>query len=193
MRVIAGKFRSRHLKSFKGLALRPTSDRTRETLFNVLSPLIEGARFLDLFAGTGAVGIEALSRGAAGAVFVESHAPAAKLIRENLVSLGICEARVIADDAVRTIEKLAPANQSRSAAFNIVFLDPPYRATCEYLDVLHVLGSSPIVADAGLVVAEHTRKLELPESSGTLLRYRVLIQGDAALTFYRNQNPPASS
>ena len=88
MRVIAGQFRSRQLKSLKGLALRPTSDRLRETVFNVLAPLIVGARFLDVFAGTGAIGIEALSRGAAEAVFIESHQPAAALIKQNLASLG---------------------------------------------------------------------------------------------------------
>ena len=108
MRVIAGQFRSRQLKSLKGLALRPTSDRLRETLFNVLAPLIVGSRFLDVFAGTGAIGIEALSRGAAEAVFIESHQPAASLIKQNLSSLGIrAGVSVLAMDAVRGLEKLA--------------------------------------------------------------------------------------
>ena len=107
MRVIAGQFRSRQLKSLKGLALRPTSDRLRETVFNVLAPLIVGARFLDVFAGTGAIGIEALSRGAAEAVFIESHQPAAALIKQNLASLGIrTGVSVLAMDAVRGLEKL---------------------------------------------------------------------------------------
>jgi 16S rRNA (guanine966-N2)-methyltransferase len=88
MRVIAGKYRSRKLRSLRGQALRPTSDRLRETLFNILGPLVEGATFLDLYAGTGAVGIEALSRGAREAIFIEQHAPAAALIRRNLDSLG---------------------------------------------------------------------------------------------------------
>src|ERR1700676_4974780 len=99
MRIIAGTFRSRILKSLKGQALRPTSDRLRETLFNVLGGAVDGAQFLDVFAGTGAVGIEALSRGASEVVFVENHAPAAALIRRNLESLGIRSgATVIADD-----------------------------------------------------------------------------------------------
>src|ERR1700692_4026087 len=89
MRVIAGKYRSRILRSLKGLALRPTSDRLRETVFNILGPAVEGATFLALYAGTGAVGIEALSRGARGAIFVEQHAPATMMIRRNLDSLGI--------------------------------------------------------------------------------------------------------
>lgn len=87
MRIIADKFRCRILKSLKGDALRPTSDRLRVTLFDVLASAVEGSRFLDVFAGTGAVGIEALSRGAAEAIFIEHHAPAAKLIRRNLDSL----------------------------------------------------------------------------------------------------------
>lgn len=89
MRIIAGKYRSRILKSLKGLALRPTSDRLRETLFNVLGPGVVGSRFLDVFAGTGAIGIEALSRSAADVTFIENHAPAAKLIRQNLDTLKI--------------------------------------------------------------------------------------------------------
>src|SRR4029077_15880880 len=89
MRVIAGKYRSRLLKSLKGNALRPTSDRLRETLFNVLGPNVAGSRFLDVFAGTGAVGIEAISRGAVEVVFIENHIPAATLIRRNLASLEI--------------------------------------------------------------------------------------------------------
>src|SRR6184192_2209946 len=93
MRIIAGTYRSRMLKSLKGQALRPTSDRLRETLFNVLGPDVAGSRFLDLFAGTGAIGIEALSRGAVEVAFVEHHAPAAGLIRRNLESLDIRRAR----------------------------------------------------------------------------------------------------
>jgi 16S rRNA (guanine(966)-N(2))-methyltransferase RsmD len=115
MRIIAGKYRSRILKSLKGLALRPTSDRLRETLFNVLGPAVAGSRFLDVFAGTGAVGIEALSRGAAEAIFVESHAPAAKLIRHNLDSLGIATGGTILHaDALAALQKLAARREAFS-------------------------------------------------------------------------------
>ena len=108
MRIIAGKYRSRILKSLKGLALRPTSDRLRETLFNVLGPAVAGSRFLDVFAGTGAVGIEALSRGAAQVTFIENHAPAAKLIRQNLDSLKITTGyTILAADALAALQKLA--------------------------------------------------------------------------------------
>src|ERR1700688_400410 len=108
MRIIAGKYRSRILKSLKGNALRPTSDRLRETLFNVLGPNVSGSRFLDVFAGTGAVGIEALSRGAIEAVFIETHAPAATLIRRNLESLdALARAKILPLDAIRGLEKLS--------------------------------------------------------------------------------------
>src|SRR6266852_8676801 len=108
MRVIAGTYRSRILKSLKGLALRPTSDRLRETLFNVLGPTVNGARFLDVFAGTGAVGIEAISRGASEVVFIENHTPAAVLIRRNLESLAITSgAHILPIDALRALEKLS--------------------------------------------------------------------------------------
>src|ERR1700738_4644934 len=107
MRIIAGTFRSRILKSLKGQALRPTSDRLRETLFNVLGAAVDGSQFIDVFAGTGAVGIEALSRGAVQAVFIEKHAPAAALIRRNLESLGVHSAALVLPvDALRGLEKL---------------------------------------------------------------------------------------
>jgi 16S rRNA (guanine(966)-N(2))-methyltransferase RsmD len=186
MRIIAGTYRSRVLKSLKGLALRPTSDRLRETLFNVLGPGIAGSRFLDLFAGTGAVGIEALSRGAADAVFIENHQPAAALLRRNLDSLGIRSGTtVLAVDVLRGLQTLASRTHAPDAGFDFVFLDPPYAAAEEYVRVLHFLGNSNLIALDGIAVAEHRRKFDLPENFGSLRRYRVLRQGDAALSFYR--------
>jgi 16S rRNA (guanine(966)-N(2))-methyltransferase RsmD len=186
MRVIAGTFRSRVLKSLKGLSLRPTSDRLRETLFNVLGPDVAGSRFLDLFAGTGAIGIEALSRGAAEVVFVENHAPAATLIRRNLEALGIRKgATVIATDALRGLEKLASGKKDETCCYDFIFLDPPYAAANDYARVLEFLGSTHLIAPGGVVIAEHRRNFDLPEGVGALQRYRVLKQGDAALSFYR--------
>ena len=186
MRVIAGSYRSRILKSLKGLALRPTSDRLRETLFNVLGPEVRGSRFLDLFAGTGAIGIEALSRGAAEAVFVENHAPAAALIRRNLESLGIRNgATVLAVDALRGMAMLAGRKKNKISGFNYIFLDPPYAAANQYARVLESLGSRNLLAPGGVVIAEHRRSFELPEEAGAFECYRVLEQGDAALSFYR--------
>jgi 16S rRNA (guanine966-N2)-methyltransferase len=186
MRVIAGIYRSRILKSLKDLALRPTSDRLRETLFNVLAPNIVGSRFADLFAGTGAIGIEALSRGATEVVFIESHASAATLIRRNLESLGIdTGVTVLVADALRGLAMLAARKGSAAAAFDIVFLDPPYAAAEGYSRVLEFLGSADLLAPGGLLVAEHRRNVDLTEEHGDLKRFRVLRQGDAALSFYR--------
>ncbi len=186
MRIIAGTYRSRILKSLEGLALRPTSDRLRETLFNVLGSDVAGARFVDLFAGTGAVGIEALSRGAVEAVFIENHAPAVTLIRRNLESLGVRSGfQVLASDVVRGLEKLAPRKQRADQRFDCVFLDPPYSAAEQYVRVLEFLGSTDLLASGAIVVAEHRRKFDLPEQAGALRRVRVLRQGDAALSFYR--------
>jgi 16S rRNA (guanine966-N2)-methyltransferase len=186
MRVVAGIYRSRILKSLKGLALRPTSDRLRETLFNVLAPNIADARFVDLFAGTGAIGIEALSRGAAEVVFIESHAPAATLIRRNIESLGInTGVTVLAVDVLRGLAMLAARKSTGAPAFDQIFLDPPYAAAEDYSRVLEFLGSADLLAPGGIVIAEHRRNFDLPEETGALKKFRVLKQGDAALSFYR--------
>lgn len=186
MRVIAGKFRSRRLKAVGKLRLRPTSDRLRETLFDVLGPSVEDSLFVDLFAGTGAIGIEALSRGAREAIFVESDAAAAKLTRANLAALGIAGgAQIFEMDALRALEKIA----ARRVMADFIFLDPPYRQESarenDYLRVLDFLDCSRLVAPYGMVIAEHDRKVELPERLARLERTRVLQQGDAALSFYR--------
>jgi 16S rRNA (guanine(966)-N(2))-methyltransferase RsmD len=186
MRVIAGTFRSRQLKTLKGNALRPTSDRLRETLFNVLAGRVLDSRFLDLFAGTGAVGIEALSRGARESVFVESHAPAAALIRKNLASLEIQSgARVLPLDVLRGLEKLAAEPASSATSFDLIYLDPPYAATEDYRRVLSFLGAAKFLSPTSIVIAEHRYTFHLPETVGNLQRVRILRQGDASLTFYR--------
>jgi 16S rRNA (guanine966-N2)-methyltransferase len=186
MRVIAGTYRSRILKSLKGLALRPTSDRLRETLFNVLGPAVAGARFVDVFAGTGAVGIEALSRGAAEVVFIEKHPPAVALIRKNLESLGVRSgATVLGADALGGLEKLAAKHAADNPPFDFVFIDPPYAAAEEYARVLRILGSASFLATGSVVIAEHHKKFDLPAHAGSLTHFRVLKQGDAALSFYR--------
>jgi 16S rRNA (guanine(966)-N(2))-methyltransferase RsmD len=182
MRIIAGKYRSRTLRSLKGQMLRPTSDRLRETLFNILGPTVNGGTFVDLYAGTGAVGIEALSRGAHHAIFVEQHAPAVVLIRRNLESLGIgAEAEILGVDAVRAIERL----EARHVHAQFIFLDPPYAADLEYESALEALGESPMVAPEGRVIVEHLKKRKVVERVGDLELARVVEQGDAALSIYR--------
>ncbi|OLB36395.1 MAG: 16S rRNA (guanine(966)-N(2))-methyltransferase RsmD [Acidobacteria bacterium 13_2_20CM_57_17] len=188
MRVIAGTYKSRILKSLKGLALRPTSDRLRETLFNVLAPNISGSRFVDLFAGTGAIGIEALSRGASEVVFIENQGPAVTLIRRNLESLGINSgATVLPVDALRGLATLTSQKRRSAPGYNFIFLDPPYAAAEDYSRVLEFLGSTELLAPGGMVIAEHRRNFDLSEAVGALRRLRVLKQGDAALSFYRRQ------
>jgi 16S rRNA (guanine966-N2)-methyltransferase len=186
MRIIAGKYRSRILKSFKGDALRPTSDRLRETLFNVLGPAVAGSRFLDVFAGTGAVGIEALSRGAADVTFIENHAPAAKLIRQNLDSLKITTGyTILAADALTALQKLAARHTPSTPGFDYVFVDPPYAAHIDYARTLDLLATANFLAPNAVVIFEHHHKFQLPESSGHLTRTRLLKQGDATLSFFR--------
>jgi 16S rRNA (guanine(966)-N(2))-methyltransferase RsmD len=189
MRIIAGKFRSRQLKSLKGMALRPTSDKLRETLFNVLGELVVGASFVDLFAGTGAVGIEALSRGGREAIFVEKHPPAVALIKKNLESLEIhVGARVLPLDALQALKRMAE-EPAACARVDILFADPPYAEVEQYNNVLFFLGSANLLAENAVVIAEHQRALDLPETFGKLERVRVLRQGDAALTFFRFRPP----
>ena len=186
MRVIAGKYRSRQLKSLKGLALRPTSDRLRETLFNILSQHVPGSRFVDVFAGTGAVGIEALSRGAVEAIFIERHAAAAAVIRGNLESLGVkTGARVLSSDALHGLELLEKEIEQGFRLPTIVFLDPPYGNTEDYDRVLSFLAFAVLLDGKSLVIAEHRKNFDLPETVGNLQRVRVLKQGDACLSFYR--------
>ncbi|MCE5306343.1 MAG: 16S rRNA (guanine(966)-N(2))-methyltransferase RsmD [Acidobacteriales bacterium] len=174
MRVIAGEFRSRRLKTLPGMALRPTPDRLRESLFNVLAPRIAGCVFVDAYAGSGAVGIEALSRGAARAVFVEKHPAAVRVIRENLAALGI-------EDRAQVFQASA-AMIVRRYREGIVFLDPPYPLVKEYDAALRALGAAP--GPSLLVIAQHSSKQYMVESAGGLKRVRQVRQGDNTLSFY---------
>lgn len=186
MRVIAGIYRSRVLKAPSGLATRPSSDRLRETLFNVLATRIEGAAFLDLYAGSGAVGIEAASRGAARVVCVERAPAALGVLRANLESLGIRGAVRVQAGSVGAFLNRRLAASGEDRGFNLVFLDPPYDAAGEYEATLGLLGgaASGQLAEGAVVVAEHRRKERLAERYGALERTRLLEQGDAALSFY---------
>lgn len=187
MRVIAGTYRSRRLIAPRGPATRPTSDRLRETLFNVLAPRIEGAVFADLYAGSGAVGIEALSRGTRLVYFVDNATPAVAAIRENLATLEIRSGFKIVSASVSTaLRRLCESSPDERCA--IVFLDPPYAAADAYAHTLTSIGeqADSLLTPTGIVVAEHARKMQPPpeESYGPLRRYRVLEQGDAGLSFY---------
>jgi 16S rRNA (guanine(966)-N(2))-methyltransferase RsmD len=187
MRVIAGTLRRRTLEAPAGLSTRPTSDRLRETLFNVLAPRIEGARFLDLYAGSGAVGIEAASRGAASVVVVERAEPALRVLRGNLEKLGLRGGvRVEAVSVGAFLRRVRPGKSAMR--FDIVFLDPPYEAAEEYALAMGLLGAeaSSLLAEGAVVIAEHRRKQKLEDDYGVLRRVRLLEQGDAALSFYES-------
>jgi len=182
LRVIAGKYRSRQVCSLRGLDVRPTTDRLRETLFNVLAPVVEDSVFLDLYAGTGAVGIEALSRGARMVYFVEASRKAAEVIRQNLRSLKIEEDYEVlereADAALRLLD-------SRAVSCDVCFLDPPYRMEHAYACVLDFLSEPRLLKPSSVVVAEHGKHFDPGGKFGMLERYRELRQGDAVLSFYQ--------
>lgn len=184
-RIIAGRARGRRLKSLPGQATRPTGGRVRQTLFDILAPRIRGARFLDVFAGGGGVGLEALSRGAALVALVDSSGPAVEVLRHNTRALadGGGEVQIFRQDARTALGALA----DRGRRFDIVYLDPPY-ASDLYEGVLEDLGRGRILADGGLVIAEHFHKRALPETIGGLERTRTVRVGDHCLSFYRRRD-----
>lgn len=178
LRIIAGEYGGRRIKTLPGMRLRPTSDQLRETLFNILSPQIAGARFIDAYAGSGAVGIEALSRGAAHVTFIEHLPPAVACIRANLLALEIEERfSIIQRDVCRGI--------LNAGEFDICFLDPPYAETQEYEKVLSALGNQITRAAHALVIAEHSKRLGLQATYGSLQRVKQRVQGDSQLSFYQ--------
>lgn len=178
MRVIGGKYRGRRLKTVEGLAVRPTSDRLRETLFNILAPQIKGSRFLDLCAGSGAVGIEALSRGASHVTFVDQSRRACSAIQVNLDTIGITnEATIINKDDVSALKQL-------TGKFDIIFFDPPYESDV-YDRVLGELGESDLLAEEAVVVVEHRAKHTPEQTYGRLEIFRTVKQGDSSLTFFQ--------
>jgi 16S rRNA (guanine(966)-N(2))-methyltransferase RsmD len=190
MRIISGLYRGFRLRSLKGAHLRPTSDQMRETLFDVLGPAIGGARFLDVYAGSGAVGLEALSRGAGQVVVVENHRAAVEMIERNLQTLGASPGvRVMNCQAATGLERLA----GEGAQFDYVFVDPPYAEIGEYHRALRHLGRSPLLSPSSVVIAEHSRHVRLEEHYGRLALYRSLRHGDSQLSFYRLNTVSTSS
>lgn len=180
MRVIAGSARGHPLKVPRGRATRPTAARTREALFNILGGLVRGSRFLDLFAGSGAVGIEALSRGAALAVFVERDPRAVRVLRENLARTRLeTRAEVLALDAGAALRLLG--RQGRR--FELVFADPPYGNGFPG-PLLDLVVRHGLLASAGLVILETCKRNPLPETEGVLRLVRHRRYGDSVLAFY---------
>lgn len=179
MRVIAGTAKGTRLYAPKGVHVRPTLDRVRESLFNILGPQIVGARFLDLFAGTGANGIEALSRGARCATFIDHDQRALACIQRNLDATRLAAAAVL--DRLQLPRSTASLHPD--APFNIVFADPPYDFP-DYGLLLKLLADAPLLATDGIIVIEHTIRAQMPGQSGRLSPYRTQKYGDTALTFF---------
>lgn len=172
MRVIGGEFRSRKLQSMPGTEVRPTPDKVRESLFNILSPEIGGSVFVDAYAGTGAVGIEALSRGARHAIFIEKDRAAANLIKSNLAALKAeARARVIHGPAALYLGGLDA---------DIVFIDPPYPREREYQASLDAMEGKP----PRLAIVQHATRFKLADDYGPLRRTRMVRYGDNALSFF---------
>jgi len=176
VRIIAGAFRGRRLEAPSWANLRPTSDKLRETLFNILAPRVPGARVLDVFAGTGAIGLESLSRGAAQAAFIERDRRAAALVEENAA---LCGARdrcaIIRDTAERALQKPIAGDP-----FDLIILDPPY----DYEPLATVVSAAAShLAPNGLIVLEHARRRAAPDAGG-VRAVRTVVSGDSALTFF---------
>ena len=182
MRVIGGHDRGRRLRAPRGLQTRPTADRVRVTLFDVIGPAVAGARVLDLFAGTGAVGIEALSRGAARVVLVERDQSALRALRANQAALGASRAaaRVMAGDVLH----LLPTVGAEEGTFDFVFIDPPY-ATTLAARTLEALAAAQVCRDGSEVVVQHSTRTVLPAVPGLVAHRRPRKFGDTALTFLR--------
>lgn len=181
-RIIGGHGKGRRLSAPGGQATRPTGARVRQTLFDILAPRIHGCRFLDALAGSGAVGLEALSRGAARVVLVDQSGAAVAAMRENLALLKGApgQAQVLRQEALVALAALGDSG----VRFDVIYLDPPYASEL-YEPLLEAVGRFGLLAPGGLVVAEHFHKRVLPETMGRLQRAREVRVGDHRLSFYR--------
>ena len=183
MRVVAGTQKGRHIKNPQGWDCRPTSARVREALFSILSAHTAGAQVLDLYAGTGALGLESLSRGARHVVFVENQAKTVRLLRENIERCGYTRQCVVLTRDVETF-LTAPPTWNEPPAFDLVFADPPYQRT-DLTQFLERLSLSGTLAPAGRAILEHGTKRPVPPRVGSLAQTRQARYGDTTLTFYQ--------
>ena len=182
MRVISGRFKSRRLKAAPPEGIRPTSDKLKETLFNVLGIRVQGSTFLDGCSGTGGIGIEALSRGAQQVYFVDQSSKACRIVKENLHLLEIAEGNTILTmDIVKALDRFA----RESVQFDIAFIDPPYDREDLYEKSLERFGTTPLLTADGILILEHSKRRTMPVAAGSLQKFRTLVQGDAALAFYK--------
>ena len=182
MKIGSGRFRGRNIETLRGKKTRPTSGRLKKALFDIVTPDLPGARVLDLYAGAGALGLEAISRGASSATFVERGRAAADAIASNLDMLGITDqAEVFRCEVQTALHQLA----QRGEQFHVILLDPPYRSNLHGTLLMRIDRSS-LLAPAGLVSIEHHHKLELTGIIGSLEKARTVRAGESCLTFYRS-------
>lgn len=185
MRVIAGEHKGRRLKAVPGNNTRPTTDKVKESMFNIIGPYFNGGQALDLFAGTGSLGIESISRGIDKAVFIDQDHKALAVIRENVNTLGLkAQTEIFKNDAKRALDQLA----ERGMRFDLVFLDPPYKLTGLYDELITKLQNLQLLNDRAVVVAEHTADFELLEQIGEAVRWRQAIYGEISIDFYEYES-----
>lgn len=183
MRVIAGIAKGRPLKSITGDNTRPTTDKVKEALFSILTPYLNGGLVLDLFAGTGGLGIEALSRGMSRAIFVDHNKNSIKTVVQNVNHCDFTDrAEIYRNDAERALKVL----RNRELRFDLIFLDPPYKQE-SYVKLIDYLAENRMVNEQGLIVAEHDAKLELQDSISTLVKIKQVIYGTIGVTIYQNR------
>lgn len=181
MRVVSGDLKGRILKAVPGTTTRPTTDKVKESLFNMIGPYFSGGIGLDLFAGSGGLGIEALSRGLDKVIFVDRDGKAVHIVNENLRSCGLEEkAEVYRNDAVRALKAI----QKRNVVFNYIFLDPPYKKQ-QLVKLLEMIESEELILADGLIVCEHASDIQLPDRIGRLQQVRNEKYGIIGITLYR--------
>lgn len=181
MRVIAGEYKGRRLKAVPGQNTRPTTDKVKESIFNIIGPYFEGGMALDLFAGTGGLGIESLSRGIVKAVFIEKDYKAVSVIRENIAMLGLeMRSEIQKNDAKRALDGLA----ERGVQFDLVFLDPPYKLVGMYGELILRMQELGLFHNRAYVVAEHASDVTLPDRIGSAVRWRHAVYGEVSVSFY---------
>ncbi|ASS75708.1 16S rRNA (guanine(966)-N(2))-methyltransferase RsmD [Tumebacillus algifaecis] len=181
MRVISGDCKGRRLKAVPGNNTRPTTDKVKESMFNIIGPYFDGGWALDLFAGSGGLGIEALSRGIEKAIFLDTDHKAMATVRENVTSLGLTSrAEIYKNDARRALDQLA----GRGLQFDLVFLDPPYKQVQLYEELITKMQALQLLNDRAYIIAEHHADVELPDAYGRAIRWRLAEYGEIAISFY---------
>lgn len=187
MRIITGKFKGRKLNALRGDKVRPTSDRVKESLFSILRPRIQDANFLDLCAGSGNIGIEALSQGASRVTFVDYSSRSVAIIKENLAKCNLTPKSPLITVIRKSVRQAIDILTERGEKFELIYFDPPYDSDI-YVETLHEIDNKSIIADRGLMIAEHSHNKELPDSIGKLSLKDIREYGNTALSFYTSKN-----